>query len=119
MEHIEELKLQIEKVVGDREMAEVVVSLVRQFENEEKESNKKKQKKGIEDARENGVMFGRPRIKEPSNFKEIMESYVNGELSAVVAAKACGMGVSTFYRRMSGYEREERGNDRQEQKKME
>lgn len=112
MEHIEELKLKIEKMVGDRATAEEIVSLVCQYENQEKESNKKKQKKGIEDARENGVMFGRPRIKEPSNFKEIMDSYLNGELSAAVAAKTCKMGVSTFYRRMSDYEREEKENEK-------
>lgn len=111
MKQIEELRLEIEKVVGDQVKADKIISLIRQRDNSENESKKMKQKKGIEDAREKGVMFGRPKIKEPSNFREITESYLRGEMTAAVAAKACGMGVSTFYRRMNSIEREEWENE--------
>lgn len=100
MKYIEELKGKIEKLVKDPSLTEEIMGLIHQCEEKEKESRKISQKKGIEVARENGVNFGRPRIKEPEYFEKICIRFFNREISAIVAAEACGMGVSTFYRRI-------------------
>jgi len=49
------------------------------------------------------MKFGRPVIKAPSNFPEIVEKWENGILKAYEAAEMCGMCVSTFYHRLREY----------------
>lgn len=93
---------ELEKLVQDQDIAFKICSTVEKWINEEQEHKRECQKMGIKKARENGVSFGRPRIKEPDNFEKICLQYMEGQLTAAAAARLCGMGVSTFYRRVSG-----------------
>ena len=51
----------------------------------------------------NGMKFGRPVIKAPPNFPEIVEKWENGIIKAYEAAEMCGMCESTFYHRLREY----------------
>lgn len=108
MKYMDELRMKIRKLVDDEGITDQIVALIHQCEEKEKESRRLSQKKGIESAREHGVNFGRPRIKEPEYFEKICKRFLNHEISVVVAAEACGMGVSTFYRRIREIKEEQR-----------
>lgn len=68
----------------------------------DKEEQHAKQMKGIERAREMGKTLGRPKIKEPDNFFDIVKAWEDGSITAPEAAGICSIGVSTFYRRVRG-----------------
>lgn len=91
------------RLTKDRKLAQEVCQLIEQWESQEKNKKKERQKNGIKKAKDEGVTFGRPKIKEPDNFNRICDQYIRGELSASAAALLCGMGVSTFYRRIRDY----------------
>lgn len=60
---------------------------------------KELQKIGIEKAKAEGRM-GRPRIKLPENFPDIVKRWRAGEITAVAAMKEAGMTNATFYRKV-------------------
>lgn len=101
------IKEDLDSIIRDKEVYQEVVDLMESYISEEMSQKKISQKKGIEKARKQGVNFGRPKIKEPDNFDSICEKYFSGELNANSAAEICGMGVSTFYRRVRIYEEKE------------
>ena len=107
----ERLIKELKQVVEAEEKIMLICEIVENWEKQKSMSKKEKQQKGIQKARESGVTFGRPRLREPENFPKICRRYFHGEISAVVAAEACGMGVSTFYRRVRDLvdEKEKRG----------
>lgn len=42
--------------------------------------------------------YGRPRIKQPDNWKEVIQSWKAGEITAVEAMRLTGMRKSSFYK---------------------
>lgn len=107
----EQLIKELKRVIEADEKIMLICEIVEDWERQKSMSRKKRQQKGIEKAKESGVTFGRPRIREPENFGKICGRYLERQISAVVAAEACGMGVSTFYRRVRDLEdeKEKRG----------
>ena len=61
------------------------------------------QRKGIREAMEQGVRFGRPKKELPGGFGEALASYLGGEKNLDDAAASCGMSRSTFYRKTKEY----------------
>ena len=59
---------------------------------------KELQKKGIAQAKAQGVQFGRPRAAVPRNFKRIVEAWHMGEISRLEAIRQSGLSSATFYR---------------------
>ena len=59
--------------------------------------------KGIAAAKANGMKFGRPVIKAPDNFPDIVQRWERGTIRAHEAAELCGMCESTFYHRLREY----------------
>lgn len=102
-EFYRELKEKLYDCLQDEEKAEAVFGIIEQFETEEDRKRLMKQKEGIKRAKESGVALGRPRLQIPDNFEEIMGEWEKGNLKAFVAARACGMGISTFYRYVRSY----------------
>lgn len=100
MDNYRELVNRIEKLVNSREIAEKICELLRDMEENKRQLRLKKQKEGIEQAKEAGVMMGRPQIEAPSNFACILEAWEKKRITAKEGARMCGMGVSTFYRRI-------------------
>ena len=55
-----------------------------------------RQREGIEAAKARGVRLGRPPKPLPENFGTVFKEWTLGKISAVEAAKKCGMPESTF-----------------------
>lgn len=104
---------ELRKITNSDVLALEVARLIERWEQEERAERLMCQKKGIMNAKERGTKFGRPRIEEPGNFNVICQHFLNGEINAAVAAETCGMGLSTFYRRIKKFkeERGKRGED--------
>ena len=56
------------------------------------------QAKGIAEARARNITFGRTKIQPPPNFASILELAAERKITREVAAKMCGVGVTTYYR---------------------
>lgn len=102
MEKEEVLKL-LTRELEDLETAERICRILEELSIREKCEKRLKQIEGIRKAKEKGVALGRPRLKAPDNFENIIEEWEQGNLRAIAAARACGMGISTFYRRARVY----------------
>lgn len=64
----------------------------------ERANLKERQAAGIAAAKARGVKFGREGKKFSDEFMEAYERWKNKLINSEEAAKACGMGRSTFYR---------------------
>lgn len=53
---------------------------------------------GIEAAKQRGVKFGRPRIKNPDNWSEVYSDWRSGKITAVRAMELTGLKRNSFYR---------------------
>lgn len=62
-----------------------------------------RQAEGIAAAKARGVKMGRPEKPLPDNFDGIYDEWKSGKITAVDAAKKCGMPVSTFKYRAKRY----------------
>lgn len=100
------LKL-LEQEYPDHEITQEIVKALEMLCERYEEECKKRQKEGMQKAKESGVVLGRPKIQMPERFDKIVEQWEKGNVKAVMAAQICGMGVSTFYRRARDY-RDER-----------
>lgn len=104
-----------EKLKDDK-TAEQIYKMLEIASNEEKSERLERQKAGIQKARDNGVALGRPRLKLPDNFEQLYEEWEKGNIHAATAAKACNMGMSTFYRVIRRYRQGEDGSNVDNQK---
>lgn len=62
-----------------------------------------RQAEGIAAAKARGVKMGRPEKPLPDNFDGVYDEWKSGKITAVDAAKKCGMPVSTFKYRAKRY----------------
>lgn len=88
------------KEVPDSKIAAGFVRVLEKLSAICTEESRKKQIKGIKKAKESGVALGRPKIETPDNFEELMKEWERGNIRAEMAARICGMGISTFYRKV-------------------
>lgn len=79
-------------------ISDIVIQLLSYVAETERTFIKKRQKEGIEQAKARGVKFGRPKIKMPRNFKEIVEKYLNKEINNYEACEILGLSRGTFFR---------------------
>ena len=77
-------------------IADVVLQVLSFVAQNERENIRKRQAEGIAAARKNGVRLGRKPNPLPENFFRIHALWKSGKISAVAAAKQCGMARSTF-----------------------
>ena len=84
-------------------LADIVLPILSFVAQNERENIRKRQAQGIAAAKANGMKVGRPVIKAPPNFPEIVEKWENGIIKAYEAAEMCGMCESTFYHRLREY----------------
>lgn len=84
-------------------LADIVFQVLSFVAQNERENIRKRQAEGIAAAKANGMKFGRPVIKVPDNFPDIVQRWESGTIRAHEAAELCGMCESTFYHRLREY----------------
>lgn len=78
----------------------MLIELYAAMAQAEVEKKEKRQREGIEQMKARGEWdkYGRPRIKQPDNWKEVIQSWKAGEITAVEAMRLTGMRKSSFYK---------------------
>ena len=78
----------------------MLIELYAAMAQAEVEKKEKRQREGIEQMKARGGWdkYGRPRIKQPDNWKEVIQSWKAGEITAVEAMRLTGMRKSSFYK---------------------
>lgn len=66
----------------------------------ERENILQRQREGIEIARQNGKVLGRPVIEIPKDWDKVINLWNRGEITAIEAMKRLNMNRGTFYRRL-------------------
>ncbi len=66
----------------------------------ERENILQRQREGIEIARQNGKVLGRPVIETPKDWDKVINLWNRGEITAIEAMKRLNMNRGTFYRRL-------------------
>ena len=81
-------------------IADLVLQVLSFVVQSERENIRKRQEEGIRAAKLRGVEFGRPSIEIPNNFVHLVNQWEQGKISALEAANASKMSISTFYQRL-------------------
>lgn len=81
-------------------IADIVLQILSFVAQNERENIKKRQTEGIAAAKAQGVKFGRPEIKLPDDFEEIVRRWEKKQLPFQEILKQCCMSEATFYRRL-------------------
>ncbi|MBQ3894188.1 MAG: recombinase family protein [Clostridia bacterium] len=81
-------------------ISDIVLQILSFVAQTERENIKKRQEQGIAAAKARGVMFGRPRLKTPNDFVEIVNAWKNGVVTTKEVLRRCGFSEATFYRRL-------------------
>jgi len=81
-------------------ISDLVLQLLSFVAQNERENIRKRQEQGIAAAKARGVRFGRPEIKIPDSFTDIINQWERKEISIKSALELCNMSESTFYRRL-------------------
>lgn len=84
-------------------IADLVLQILSFVAESERDNIRKRQEQGIAAAKAKGVQFGRPKVKVPQEFPEIVEEWERKEISIAQALEKSGMSQSTFYRKLRGY----------------
>lgn len=78
-------------------ISDIVLGLLSYVAEQERTFIKQRQKEGINNAMNNGVKFGRPRIKKPENFDEVVDKWKKKEIKAIEAMKILDLRTNSFY----------------------
>lgn len=81
-------------------IADLVLQILSFVAENERINIRKRQAEGIAAAKRKGVSFGRPPLKEPENFQQIVSRWEKHNISFEEALRQSGMSRATFYRRM-------------------
>lgn len=84
-------------------ISDIVLQVLSFVAENERTNIKQRQAEGIKIAKEKGVKFGRPKSILPSNVNEILDKYLNKELTNIEAAKMIGISRGTFFRLVKEY----------------
>jgi DNA invertase Pin-like site-specific DNA recombinase len=84
-------------------IADLVLQILSFVAHSERDNIKKRQAEGIAAAKAKGVRFGRPAIKSPDDFAEIVKLWERGKLPLSEALARMGLKETTFYRRLREY----------------
>ncbi|OMF75029.1 DNA recombinase [Paenibacillus peoriae] len=89
----------LEKVISS-----IVLELLSYMAEREREKINGRQAEGIAAAKNNGVVFGRPKQEISDDFITVYEEWKQGSITAVEAMRYVEMKPNTFYRRVKEYE---------------
>lgn len=91
-----------------RFIADLVLQILSFVAQNERESIRRRQAEGIAAAKAKGIRFGRPEIKPPDCFAEIIQQWEQKQLSISDVLKQCNMSEATFYRKLREYRHTQR-----------
>lgn len=77
-------------------ISDLVLQLLSFVAENERRNIRQRQAEGIAAAKLRGVRFGRPEKPLPENFAELYGRWERGEITALAAARECGIPYSTF-----------------------
>ena len=81
-------------------IADLVLQILSFIAQSEHETTRKRQAEGIAAAKTRGIRFGRPIIKPPDNFSDLVKQWERGKLPITEVLTLTGMKTATFYRRL-------------------
>lgn len=79
-------------------ISDIVLQVLSFVAENERINLKQRQAEGIRIAKEKGVKFGRPKAILPPNTSDILDKYINKELTNLEAANLIGVSRGTFFR---------------------
>lgn len=86
----------------------IILTMLTAFAEKERKEIKARQAEGIAVAKEQGVKFGRPSIKIPSNWDKNYKEWKAGNITAQKFAQNVDMSIATFYRKLKQYENDKK-----------
>ncbi|PER51144.1 integrase [Bacillus thuringiensis] len=86
----------------------IILTMLTAFAEKERKEIKARQAEGIAIAKEQGVKFGRPSIKIPSNWDKNYKEWKAGNITAQKFAQNVDMSIATFYRKLKQYENDKK-----------
>ena len=89
-------------------IADLVLQILSFVAHSERDNIKSRQAEGIAAAKARGVRFGRPKIKPPDNFAELVSLWESGDLEFSEVLEHSGLKQATFYKRLQEH-RESQG----------
>ena len=87
-------------------LSDIVLQVLSFVAENERISIRQRQAEGIAAAKARGVKFGRPAIKVPEDFPQIVRSWERKEITFTEAVRRCRVSESTFYRKLKEYRKE-------------
>ena len=79
-------------------ISDIVLQVLSFVAENERNNIKERQAEGIRIAKEKGVKFGRPKVPTPPNTNEILDKYINHEITNTIAISMIGVSKGTFFR---------------------
>lgn len=79
-------------------ISDIVLQVLSFVAESERINIKQRQAEGIRIAKEKGIKFGRPKALLPPNTSDILDKYINRELTNIEAAELLGVSRGTFFR---------------------
>ena len=79
-------------------ISDIVLQVLSFVAENERTNIRQRQAEGIRIAKEKGVKFGRPKAVLPPNTNDILDKYINKEITNIEAAKLIGISRGTFFR---------------------
>ena len=79
-------------------ISDIVLQVLSFVAENERNNIRERQAEGIRIAKEKGVKFGRPKVSTPPNTNEILDKYINHEITNTEAAELLDVSRGTFFR---------------------
>lgn len=92
-----DIRIEGKNLVG-KFISDIVLQVLSFVAQNERETMRIRQAKGIKTAKARGVKFGSPRITLPPNYETIARQYLNKEITNKKACKILGMTRASFFR---------------------
>lgn len=86
-------------------LSDIVLQVLSFVAENERTNIRQRQAEGIAAAKAKGVRFGRPPKPLPENFHSAYQRWKTGKITGTLAARECGMPLSTFRYRAAVYEK--------------
>ena len=86
------------RIEGKNLVGKFISDIVSFVTENERNNIRERQAEGIRIAKEKGVKFGRPKVSTPPNTNEILDKYINHELTNTEAAELIDVSRGTFFR---------------------